>query len=185
MKRILIVVAILGATLHAHPTAAEGPPVPRATGASVVNLWVTKIEQLTVPAADALPEALYAFAPTTGEFAGVRTFGEQVKHLAAANYQLAAKALGEEPPEGTRNESAPPSVKTKLDIMAYLKGSFDTLHRAAASLTIQNVETAIAARNETESALGLIIDALAHAQNHYGQMVEYLRMNRIVPPASR
>ena len=185
MKQIGIVVAILGATLHAHPAAADGPIVTRATVASIVDLWVTKIEQLTIPAADALPETLYAFAPTMGEFAGVRTFGEQVKHLAAANYHLAAKALGEKPPEGTRDESAPPSVKTKSDIMAYLKGSFAMLHRAAASLTIQNVETAIAAGNETESALGLIIDALAHAQNCYGQMVEYLRMNRIVPPASR
>ena len=147
--------------------------------------WISNTETQVVELAKAMPDEKYSFAPTNGKFDGVRTFGEQVKHLAAANYQLAAKALGEEPPEGTRNESAPPSVKTKLDIMAYLKGSFDTLHRAAASLTIQNVETAIAAGNETESALGLIIDALAHAQNCYGQMVEYLRMNRIVPPASR
>ena len=69
--------------------------------------------------------------------------------------------------------------------MAYLKGSFAMLHCAATGLTVQNVETPIAIRSETQSALGLIIDALAHAQNHYGQMVEYLRMNRIVPPASR
>src|SRR5438067_1547319 len=131
MKHIVIVVALLSATLNAHPALSETTPSNRASVASVVDSWVTKIEQLTMPAADALPETLYAFAPTGGEFAGVRTFGEQVKHLAAANYQLAAKALGEEPPVGTRDEIAPPSVKTKSDIMAYLKGSFAALHRAA------------------------------------------------------
>jgi|SRR5579872_664229 len=184
MKHMTIVIALFGAMLPALSALAE-PAVTRASVASVVDLWVTKIEQLTIPAAEALPETLYGFVPTGGEFAGVRTFGEQVKHLAAANYQLAAKAIGEEPPEGTRDETALPSVRTKADIMAYLKRSFAALHRAANGLTVQNVEASIAVRSETQSALGLIIDALTHAQNHYGQMVEYLRMNRIVPPASR
>jgi hypothetical protein len=64
----------------------------------------------------------------------VRTFAEQVKHLAAANYQLGSKALGVQPPAGTKNESAPESVKTKAEIMQYLRGSFSCLHRAAAML---------------------------------------------------
>ena len=92
----------------------------------------------------------------------MRTFAEQVKHLAAANYQLAAATLAEEPPAGTDHETAPDSVKTKAQVMDYLKGSFTSLHRAAAAL-----------------------NALVHSSNHYGQMVEYLRMNNIVPPASR
>ena len=127
------IVAILGATLHAHPAAADSPPVARATVASVVNLWVTKIEQLTIPAADALPETLYAFVPTGGD---------------------RGQALGEEPPAGTRDETAPPSVKTKSDIMAYLKGSFAALHRAATGLIVQNVETPIAVRREPKARLG-------------------------------
>jgi hypothetical protein len=157
----------------------------RAPIGRVMDLWVTKTEQLVVPAADALPEGSYAFAPTVGEFTGVRTFAEQVKHLAAANYQLAARALGEQPPAGTQNETAPASVQTKAQIMAYLKGSFEWLHRAAVRVNTQNIEEPIMVGKETQNGVGLIIDALAHSQNHYGQMVEYLRMNHVVPPETR
>jgi hypothetical protein len=57
-----------------------------------------------VSAADAMPADKYGFAPTDGEFKGVRTFGQQVKHLAATDHILAAAALGEQPPAdaGTR-----------------------------------------------------------------------------------
>jgi hypothetical protein len=85
---------------------------------------VTQIEELVVPAADALPEEQYAFAPTNGEFKGARTFAEQVKHLAAANWQLGARAAGETPPAGTHDETAPESIRTKAQIMDYLRGSF-------------------------------------------------------------
>src|SRR5258706_4241241 len=64
----------------------------------VLNDWVTNIEQLLVPAVDAMPEPKFAFVPTNGEFQGVRTFGEQVKHLAAANYQLGSRILCEATP---------------------------------------------------------------------------------------
>jgi hypothetical protein len=87
------------------------------TVSRVVNFWVTSTEQLVVPAADAMPESKYSFAPSNGELSGVRTFGEQVKHLAAANYQLAAATLDEEPPAGTDHETAPDSAKTKAQIM--------------------------------------------------------------------
>ncbi len=92
------------------------------TVSQVVDFWVTNTEQLVVPAADAMPEGKYSFAPSNGEFSGVCTFAEQVKHLAAANYQLAAGTLGEEPPAGTDHETAPDSVKTKAQVTDYLKG---------------------------------------------------------------
>jgi len=151
----------------------------------VADVWITRTEQLVVPAAEAMPEELYPFAPTAGEFTGVRTFAEQVKHLAAANHQLASLILGEHPPAGTANETAPVSVQTKAQVLAYLRGSFASLHRAAARLTRQNLEDVIVVGRDTQTGIGVIIDAVAHSQNHYGQMVEYLRMNRIVPPASR
>ena len=74
------------------------------TVSQVVDFWVTNTEQLILPAAEAMPESKYAFAPSSGQFSGVRTFAEQVKHLAAANYQLAAATLGQEPPAGTDHE---------------------------------------------------------------------------------
>jgi hypothetical protein len=78
-------------------------------------------------------------------------------------------------------------VKTKAEIMAYLEGSFECLHRAAALINDQNQVEPLPRASGTwqRTRLGLLIDVLAHSSNHYGQMVEYLRMNRIVPPASR
>ena len=154
------------------------------TVSQVMDFWVTDTERLIVPAADAMPEAKYSFAPSDGEFYGVRTFAEQVKHLAAANYQLAAATLGEEPPAGTDHETAPDSVKTKAQVMDYLKGSFATLHRAAVALSENNMDDPIPSKGNRTRLL-MLIDAVVHSSNHYGQMVEYLRINDIVPPASR
>jgi len=154
------------------------------TVSQVVDFWVTKTEQLLVPAADAMPEGKHSFAPSNGEFSGVRTFGEQVKHLAAANYQLAAATLGEERPAGTDHETAPDSVKTKAQIMDYLKGSFASLHRAARALNESNMDDPIPSKGNRTRLL-MLIDAVVHSSEHYGQIVEYLRMNNIIPPASR
>jgi hypothetical protein len=150
----------------------------------VVDFWVTTTEQLVVPAAEAMPEGKYSFVPSNGEFSGVRTFGEQVKHLAAANYQLAAATLGEEPPAGTDHETAPDSVKTKAQIMDYLKGSFTSLHRAAAALNENTMGDPIPSKGNGTRLL-MLIDAVVHSSEHYGRIVEFLRMNNIVPPASR
>jgi hypothetical protein len=167
--------------------AQTGAGIPFRTPTQVLDDWVSNTEQLVIPAADAMPEDKYSYAPSDGEFHGVRTFAEQVKHLAASNYQLGARILGEQPPAGTKNETAPDTVKTKAEIMAYLEGSFACLHRAAAVINEKNQGEAIPGTSGTwqRTRLGLLIDALAHSENHYGQMVEYLRMNRIVPPASR
>lgn len=177
---MIIVLLLSSASIVAQvATAAEPRTVSR-----VVDFWVTNTEQLLVPAADAMPETKYSFAPSNGEFSGVRTFGEQVKHLAAANYQLAAATLGEEPPAGTDHETAPDSVKTKAQIMDYLKGSFANLHRAAAALNENNMNDPIPSKGNRTRLL-MLIDAVVHSSEHYGQIVEYLRMNNIVPPASR
>jgi hypothetical protein len=149
-----------------------------------LDVWVSKTEQELVPAADAMPEEKYGFAPTAGKFEGVRTFAEQIKHLAAANYILASAALGEKPPHQEHDESAPDSLRSKAEIMEYLKGSFAYLHKAAATINEEN-EAEIIKLMDNRTRPGLIVDALLHSFNHYGQMVEYLRMNSIVPHASR
>jgi len=178
---IAAVVLLLSATSAIAQVAMPAEPP---TVSQVMDFWVTNTEQLLVPAADAMPEAKYTFAPSNGEFSGVRTFAEQVKHLAAANYQLAAATLGEEPPAGTDHETAPDRVKTKAQVMDYLKGSFTSLHRAATALNENNMDDPIQSKGNRTRLL-MLVDALVHSSNHYGQMVEYLRMNNIVPPASR
>jgi DinB superfamily len=153
----------------------------------VFDELVTNSEGEIVPAAEAMPEDKFTFAPTEGEFKGVRTFAEEVKHLSAANYQLAARILGEKPPHDERNESAPDSIRTKEQIIEYLKGSFAYLHKAVGTINERNLVDPIPGIKGTwqRTRLGSAVDALAHSYDHYGQMVEYLRMNGIVPPASR
>ena len=181
-KSILATLLIL--ILAPSAVAQKQTPPESKTVSQVLEFWISDTERLVIPAAEAMPEAKYSFAPANGEFRGVRTFAEQVKHLAAANYQLGAGALSEDPPAGTQNESAPASIQTKAEIMEYLKGSFACLHRAAAAINEKNMSEPIAAKGG-RTRMWLLIDAVAHSSNHYGQMVEYLRMNGVVPPASR
>jgi hypothetical protein len=156
----------------------------RRSVAQELDHWVSDLEKTVVPAADAMPADTYGFAPTNGEFEGVRTFAEEVKHLSETNYILASAVLGEKPPHGEHGESAPDSLKAKAEIVEYLKGSFAYLHRAAAAINEKN-EIEATKTIQTHTHLGAIVDALVHASDHYGQIVEYLRMNGIVPPASR
>lgn len=82
------------------------------------------VETEIISTVDAMPADKFGFAPTDGEFKGVRTFGQMVKHFSATNHMLAAAALGEEPPADAGDEFGPESVRTKAEILAYLKGSF-------------------------------------------------------------
>jgi hypothetical protein len=81
-------------------------------------------EKVIIPAADAMPADKFGFAPTDGEFKGVRTFGQMVKHRSAINHILAAAALGEEPPADAGDEVGPEAVRTRAEILNYLNGSF-------------------------------------------------------------
>jgi hypothetical protein len=75
----------------------------------------TIVEKEIISAVDAMPADKFGFAPTDGEFKGVRTFGQMVKHLSATNNILAAAALGEEPPADAGDELGPENVRTKAE----------------------------------------------------------------------
>jgi hypothetical protein len=160
---------------------------PMSIVSQALDFWITNTENRVVPAADAMPEGKYSFAPTAGEFAGVRTFAQQIKHLAANNYRMAAYILNQTPTPEQESEAGPDTVQSKVQIMDYLKGSFAVLHQAMAAINEGNMLKPVAASHspQQKTRLQLAIDVVAHSNNHYGQMVEYLRMNGIVPPASR
>jgi len=140
------------------------------TISQVVDSATTRLERDFVSAAEAMPEDKYSFAPTNGEFKGVRTFAEQIKHYAATNYLVASLILGE-----------------KAEVLKYLKDSFVYAHKAVATITEANVVEPIPSFDgkSTTTRLSLAMLFAWHGYDHYGQMVEYLRMNGIVPPASR
>jgi hypothetical protein len=147
------------------------------------------VETEIISTVDAMPADKFGFAPTDGEFKSVRTFGQMVKHFSATNHILAAAALGEEPPADAGDESGPENVRTKAEILAYLKASFVHLDKAVEAVGQTNIPVNASPisplkRGEV-TRLALITETLLHAYDHYGQMVEYLRMNGVVPPASR
>jgi uncharacterized damage-inducible protein DinB len=168
----------------------EGPAVLDAPQEKrALQVFLKSVQTQIESAADAMPAVKYGFAPTDGEFKGVRTFGQQVKHLAATNHILAAAALGEDTPADAGDEMGPETVRTKAEILDYLNASFAHLGKAIDAIGEKNAivkSSPISPMKDTETTrLALTVEALIHAFNHYGQMVEYLRMNGVVPPASR
>ncbi len=161
-------------------------PPPAKTPGDALGATLGIVEHEFVPTAEAMPEDKYDFAPSgTGDFKGVRTFAQQVKHVAATNYVFASIITGEKAPVDTGGENGPDTLKTKADILKFLNDSFAQLHKALASVTDKNQLDQMDSPFGMKTAkLSWASFSLAHPMDHYGQMVEYLRMNGIVPPAS-
>ncbi|HEY4229150.1 MAG TPA: DinB family protein [Thermoanaerobaculia bacterium] len=182
-----LVLAVAGASGETQETKPAAPEPP-ATVASVVDRQVTSIEKLVVEAADAMPADKYDFTPEAlkipgSDYKGVRSFAQQVRHIAASNYALWVPLTGEKVPDNYKGGNGPDDLKTKEQILKFLKDSYGLGHRAAASLTAENILQA--PEGSKSVRLHRATFGVAHAYDHYGQMVEYLRMNGITPPASR
>jgi uncharacterized damage-inducible protein DinB len=145
---------------------------------------VSSIEKEWVSLAEAMPADKYDFAPTQGEFKGVRSFGDQAKHVAQANMMFFGSLLGQKPSPDEMKASS--DVKGKDQIVAMLKKSYEMGHRAASSVNPQNAWQTVESPfgGPPISRAGLMTSAIAHGFDHYGQSVVYARMNGIVPPAT-
>jgi hypothetical protein len=156
--------------------------------AKVFDQQLTSAEKEIVGLAEAMPADKYDFAPTKGEFKGVRTFGLQVSHIATVLYEVSASVLSEKSPvDAGKNENGPASLKTKDEIVKYLKDAFAYGHKANGTLTSQNLMGMVTSAfgNEKVPRLSMATIAVWHSYDHYGQMVVYARLNGVVPPASR
>lgn len=186
MKNLAVVLA-MAVVLCGSAIAQDKAPAK--TVSEAYDRMTSNAEGEFIGAAEAMPEDKYSFAPSTsmGEFKGVRTFAQQVKHVSAVNYMLGAAILGEKPPVELGGENGPDSIKTKAEIVKFAKDSFEYAHKAMKSITDQNVmglvQSPFGPNQTSRTTLAMFI--IAHPFDHYGQMVEYLRMNGIIPPASR
>jgi len=168
------------------PSTPQGQPSP--TIASLVDRQISHAEKRVLEVAEAMPEGKFDFSPeglhiASGDYKGVRTFAMQVKHVAASNYAIWAPLTGDKFSDEMMGGDGPANLKTKAEILKFLKDSFALGHKAAATLTTENMLQA--PEGSKSPSLHLATFAVFHAFDHYGQMVEYLRMNGIVPPASR
>jgi len=147
-------------------------------------------EQDFMGVAKAMPADKYSFAPAAANFAasqgakydGVRTFAQQISHVTLANYFFASKILGEKMPVDGKAIDA---MTTKDELLKAAADSFAYAHKAIASITAENAYVAIDGADGLHSRSVLASFISAHGFDHYGQMVEYLRMNGIVPPGSK
>ena len=188
MKKAAWLVACVCLVLLAACAAQENKPKEEhRTITQLLDRSVSNFEREFVPAAEAMPEDKFGFAPTNGEFKGVRTYAQQIKHVSAVNYELAGAILEEKPPVDIGDEAGPATVTSKADILKYMKDSFEYVHKALATINEKNVtDTVKSPFGEGKvSRLGLAMAVSVHGSDHYGQMVVYLRMNGIIPPASR
>jgi hypothetical protein len=173
----------------AGASSSQQSPQAAPTIASVVDRDISAVEKQIIDASDAMPEDKFNFTPETlnlpgSNYKGVRSFAVQVKHIAASNWFIWSPLTGDKLPEGLKDDgNGPANLQTKADIIKFLKDSFALGHKAAATLTAENILQSPA--NSKSTRLRLAEFGVAHAYDHYGQMVEYLRMNGIVPPASR
>jgi hypothetical protein len=135
--------------------------------------------------AEAMPEDKYSYIPAIGKFDGVRSFGEQVKHVACAQFAFFNEFEGKKPPPDCEKGGHEPA-RTKPELIQYLPRSFDYSNRVLATLTAKNALERVEGRyGAPNTKLGISVVAVWHITDHYGQLVEYLRMNGIVPPMTQ
>jgi DinB superfamily len=175
----LLAAASTFAFAQAPAKPAVGTPVPPA---QIYGHLLSQFEKGFVGAAEAMPEDKFDFAPpaTAGEFKGVRTFAGEIKHVTQANYYFFSGPNVTDADVKAKGDQLD-KLKSKAEIVQALKDSFTQAHAYIDAITPENafVQTA----NGTRA--GMAAMGIAHFMDHYGQMVEYLRMNSIVPPASR
>jgi uncharacterized damage-inducible protein DinB len=179
---LLLTGVLLMTALNLRPQ--RRPPEPPKTIPDSINMIWKDVEHDFTALAAAMPEDKWTFKPTQGEFKNVRTFGEQVKHVACANEAWAKQMSGEKPPLGCDLGGSNPA-KTKAEIMAYLRDSFTLVDKAIADTNADNLLHANPGPYWGSNRLAALTATVWHISDHYGQLVVYLRMNGIVPPASK
>ena len=195
---LLLTAALSLAAASAYAQAAKSSPAADASAspstltiASAIDRQISLVEKEVVDAAEAMPEDKFDFSPEKlnlpgSDYKGVRTFGEQLKHIAASNYLIWSPITGEKPPDTVNDGKGPDNMKAKAEIIKFVKDSFAFGHKSVATLNSSNLVEPITSRSGRQTTrLFQATFAAAHCFDHYGQMIEYLRMNGIVPPASR
>lgn len=183
MTRLFLLATAVAGSITLFAADSQTPSISK-----VFDNQVRQVESEIGSLAEAMPAEQYNFAPTQGEFKGVRTFSQQMTHIATVIYEVSAASLGEKcPVETGKDENGSPSIQGKDAVVRYLKASFAYAHKAAQALTTANMLDMLQSPfgSQKTTRLSLIAEIGWHSFDHYGQAVEYARMNKIIPPASR
>jgi hypothetical protein len=179
LQRVSVTFVVCAASVFGQNSA----PVSPTNVTDVFERAVSGPERATLALAQKMPEDRYDFVPVKGEFKSVRTFAQLAKHIAVDNYVNGAALLGEKPPfESGPHESGPDSIRSKAEVMKFLRDSFVYLHKATATVNERNLmEIVDLPDGDRVARLTVVTAAISHPWDIYGQMIEYLRMNGIDP----
>jgi hypothetical protein len=173
------------ATLAA-PAGAQQPEIPKTTSESIGGI-LSYTEDQFLSVAEAMPAEKYSYIPSApgGKFDGVRSFAEQVKHVACANFAFFNEIEGKTPPDSCE-KGGPAPAKTKAELLKYLRDSFDYGNKVLATINEKNAMDRVEGRyGGPNTKLGVAVIAVWHIADHYGQTAYYLRLNGIVPPPTQ
>jgi uncharacterized damage-inducible protein DinB len=134
------------------------------------------VSRSVVGAAESMPEGDYAFKPTPE----VRSFGQLVGHAADAQYMFCSKVTGEESPV----KGIEKSKTSKADLVQALKDAVGYCSKAYGSITDAQAAQMTNMFGHDMAKLTVLTINTAHTDEHYGNMVTYLRLKGIVPPTS-
>jgi len=171
LKRSMLILLTAAAPVAAQRASAN----PGVENARV--LW-TSVRDFIAQAAADVPESMYAYRPTPE----VRTFGELIGHIAGSQKMFCAWGLGEAPPAEDAVEKA---AKTKAALVAALKESNDYCARAYNQTDAATTNAMVEIFGERRSRLFALLENATHDNEHYGNIVTYMRLNKMVPPSSR
>ncbi len=183
----LLLTAVLSLCVGYAQSAANATPS-SSDNLAALTQTVTRFENNILSLAEAMPADKYDFAPSNdlfkpgspAQFASVHTFAWQVTHLCALPYRMYAP-FGVKPDTDVDPKTFD-SLKSKDEIIKALKAAFEYQHKVIATFTPENVMAPVGPRNQTRIAALVLV--LGDDGDHYGQMVEYGRMNGIIPPAT-
>jgi hypothetical protein len=170
-----------GATL-APPARAQQQGIPKNAAESIGGI-LSYTEDQFLSVAEAMPAEKYSYIPSApgGKFDGVRSFAEQVKHVACANLAFFNEIEGKTPPDSCE-KGGPAPVKTKAELLQYLRDSFAYGNKVLATINARNAMDRVEGRyGGPNTKLGMAVIAVWHVADHYGQVVYYLRLNGIIP----
>jgi hypothetical protein len=186
--RVLAVAVMFGIGTLAQ--AQQGTVGGASTPAKALDALLSLYEGEAMGVVKTMPADKYSFAPSAGTFAsgseakfgGVRTFAAQVTHVAQANFAFYSAVSGVKPDVDMSKIGAMTSKEDCVDILAK---SFAFAHKAIATITPENAFLTIKPVDGMNTRVSVAAFGVAHGYDHYGQMVEYLRMNGLVPPGSK
>jgi hypothetical protein len=174
------------AMLAASAYAQQQQEIPRTSAASIGGI-LSYTEDQFLSVAEAMPAEKYSYIPSVpgGKFDGVRSFAEQVKHVACANFAFFNEIEGKTPPDNCEKGGSAPAA-SKAELLKYLRDSFDYGNKVLTTINEKNtMDRAEGRYGGPNTKLGIAVIAVWHIADHYGQIVYYLRLNGIVPPPTQ